>query len=77
MKSGKGGASLRRPPLRTVRANLSAHGSSKPLCTLGLPPPGMDLLVTVEVYEPQIARLFRIRFSPTLKVVYVQLFPVE
>jgi hypothetical protein len=27
--SGKGGTSLHRPPLRTVLATLTAHGSSK------------------------------------------------
>jgi hypothetical protein len=64
--SGKDGASLRHPPLRTVRAGFLAHGSSKSLrirrfscrrCCC------VDLLVAVEVYKLQVGVLIRPAFA--------------
>ena len=56
--SGKGRALLPFPPLRTVRATFTAHGSSKLLTArpflahaAALPPGRRLLLMTVQVYQ--------------------------
>ena len=56
---------------------IPAHGSSESLRIQRFPPFGVDLLVTVEVYEAQVPRLFRLRVSPALQVMHLQFFPVE